>query len=57
MFFRAQTTARTQKRQVRVLRSKYSKYAASGGTKKQVTRAATRAMDMVAFFFKKAKHL
>ena len=33
MFFRAQTTAKTQKRQDRVLKSKYPMYCPSGGTK------------------------
>ena len=51
MFFRAQTTARTQKRQVRVLKSKYDIYSLSGLTKYEVIRAAIIAIHKTAFRF------
>ena len=50
MFLKAQTTAKVRKRQDSVLKSKYSIYALSGGTKKQVTNAATAAMQNTRFF-------
>ena len=40
MFFKAQTTAKTQNKQVSVFQSKYPKYALSGGTMQEVTSAA-----------------
>ena len=48
MFLKAHTTAKTQKRQVRVLRSKYPRYSESGGTIKDVTAAANKAMHKTA---------
>ena len=53
MSFSAHTTARTQKRQVRVLKSKYSRYFLSGSTRKLVMTAAKNAMTITAFFLMK----
>jgi hypothetical protein len=53
IFLRAQTTAKTRKRQERVFRSKYSMYFASGGTKKQVTIAQRQAISITTFFLEK----
>jgi len=53
MFFRAQTTARTQKRHVSVLKSKYPRYSASTGTTTDVSAAAIIAMTITAFFLTK----
>jgi hypothetical protein len=49
MFLSAQTTARTQKRQLSVLKSKYPRYSPSGGTMKEVITAAHAAMRTTAF--------
>ena len=54
MFFKAQTVASTQNRQVSVLKSKYSKYSASGGTISEVIKAAKIATVNTAFFLKNA---
>ena len=51
MFLKAHTTANVKNRQERVLKSKYSKYAWSGGTRKQVTVAARKATQKMVFFF------
>ena len=53
MFLKAHTTAKTQKRQVRVLKSKYSRYSLSGGTRKDVIRAHNAATSITAFVFAK----
>ena len=51
IFLNAQTTANVKNRQERVLKSKYPTYSLSGGTKKQVIKAATAAMQKTTFFF------
>ena len=51
IFLRAHTTANVKNKQERVFQSKYPKYSASGGTKKQVTIAANAAIQNTAFFF------
>ena len=51
IFLSAHTTAKVKNRQDSVFQSKYSKYALSGGTKKQVIIAAKAAMQKTAFFF------
>ena len=57
MFFKAQTTASTQKRQVKVLKSKYSAYSLLGGTITLVIIAAARAIHITAFLFIKLTQL
>ena len=44
-----ETTASTENRQHRVLKSMYSRYCASGGTRQAVTAASTAAMQSTAF--------
>ena len=51
MFLNAQTTASVKNRQERVFQSKYPKYSLSGGTKKQVAKAAIAAIKTTTFFF------
>lgn len=51
IFFRAQTTARTQNRQESVLKSKYPIYSLSIGTKKQVMSARINAIVITVFRF------
>ena len=51
MFRSAHTTARTQKRQVNVLKSKYPRYSLSGGTINDVMIAANAAISTTAFAF------
>ena len=55
IFLSAQTTAKVKNRQERVLKSKYPKYCLSGGTKKQVIKAAIADMQKTAFFFTNLK--
>ena len=50
MFLNAQTTAKTQNKQVSVLKSKYPKYCAWGGTKNAVITAAKTAIQSTKFF-------
>ncbi len=50
MSLSAQTTAKTQKRHVSVLKSKYERYFPSGGTKNEVTAAAVIATARTTFF-------
>ena len=52
IFFSAHTTARTQNKQVKVLKSKYPKYSLSIGTIKLVITAAIIAIVITRFFFK-----
>lgn len=54
IFLSAQTTASTQKRQVSVFQSKYSKYFSSGGTIQLVITAASVAIQSTAFFLRNA---
>ena len=51
IFRKAQTTAKVKNKHERVFQSKYSQYALSGGTKKQVIKAAKAAMQKTAFLF------
>ena len=50
MFLNAHTTAKTQKRHESVLKSKYDRYYASGGTMNDVISAAKAAMHITALF-------
>ena len=51
MFLNAHTTAKVRNKQTSVFQSKYDKYSLSGGTKKQVARAARTATQKTVFFF------
>lgn len=51
IFFKAQTTAKVQNKQVKVLKSKYPIYSLSGGTAKQVMTAKSAAVHKTALCF------
>ena len=52
MFLNAHTTAKTQNKHVRVLKSKYERYCESGGTIKDVIKAAIAAILITMLFLK-----
>ena len=52
MFLNAHTTAKTQNKHVRVLKSKYERYCESGGMIKDVIKAATDAIHITILFLK-----